>query len=190
MAKITDAKLLQNSALSDFKELFETYHDLIFSVCYRMTGNRTVAEDLTQDVFFNAYKAHHEFRNDSQISTWLYRIAVNVSLNYETRKKRVKWFSLDVFLNPEADEAFQDLFCTNDTPQAQLEQAEREQRILKAINSLPPKQRIALLSNKYEGLSYEAIALSMNCSVNAVRSYIFRAKQTLSRKLNLSKERI
>jgi len=188
MRKIADTKSLHNSALADFKELFETYHDLIFSLCYRMTGNRTVAEDLTQDVFLNAYKGHCEFRNDSHISTWLYRIAVNVSLNYETKKKRVRWLSLDAILNPEANEAFQDLFCCSPTPQAQMEQAEREQRILKAINSLPPKQRIAFLSNKYRGLSYEEVALAMNCSVDSVRSYIFRAKQTLSRKLNSSKE--
>ena len=178
------AKLLPDSELTEFSRLFEKHHDLVFNLCYRMIGNRSVAEDLTQDVFFNAYKAHREFRNDSQVSTWLYRIAVNVSLNYETRKKRVRWFSLDVFFNPEADESFQDLICTSDTPHTQMEQSEREECILKAINSLPPKQRIALLSNKYDGLSYEEIALAMNCSVGAVRSYIFRAKLTLSRKLS------
>ena len=188
MAKTATTHSPQSSELAEFSRVFEKHHDLVFRLCYRMTGNRSVAEDLTQDVFFNAYKSHQEFRNDSRISTWLYRIAVNASLNYETRKKRVRWFSLDVFFSPEADESFQDLICTSDTPHTQMEQSERGECILKAINSLPPKQRVALLSNKYDGLSYDEIALAMNCSVGAVRSYIFRAKQTLSRKLNSSKE--
>jgi len=176
--------MAKSAELIEFSGLFEKYYDRIFGLCYRMTGNRAVAEDLAQDVFLKACKAYHDFRNESHVSTWLYRIAMNVSLNHEMRKKRLRWLSLDVLVNPETDELFQDLICTGDTPHDQLEQAEREETILKAINSLPPKQRVALLSNKYDGLSYEEIALAMNCSVDAVRSYIFRAKQTLSKKLN------
>jgi len=180
--------MAKSAELIEFSELFEKYYDLVFRLCYRMTGNRSVAEDLAQDVFLKACKAYREFRNESHVSTWLYRIAMNVSLNHEMRKKRLRWLSLDVLVNPETDELFEDLICTSGTPHEQLVQAEREATILKAINLLPPKQRIALLSNKYDSLSYEAIALAMNCSVDAVRSYIFRAKQTLSRKLNSSKE--
>ncbi len=78
----------------DFEHLYRSHAEKILNLAFRMTGREDVAKDLTQDVFLKLYERHQDFRGDSQIYTWIYRIAVNHILNYLKKEKRMRWFDL------------------------------------------------------------------------------------------------
>lgn len=156
---------------------------MVFNICYRMTGNRQEGEDLTQEVFLNAYKSISRFRSESKLSTWLYRITINHCLNHQSRKKRQRWLSLDFISDSETEQNPFYSDHANNRPDAVLEQKETKLIIQNSINSLPRQQRIAIILHRYEGCTYQEIANVMQCSVASVESRIFRAKQHLYHKL-------
>lgn len=170
---------------SAFRELFEMYSGLVFNVCLRMLSSREDAEDVAQDVFFAAYKFLKKFRTESKLSTWLYRIAVNLSLNFQRRKRINKWFSLDFLQENKPDKVPHSQIGN---PLEDLESAERERIVQNAINSLSENQRVAIILHRYQNLSYDEIAGVMKCSVSSVESYLFRAKQNLHKKLKIHRK--
>jgi RNA polymerase sigma-70 factor (family 1) len=172
---------LKAGNMSAFKELFDDYSSLVFNVALRMLQNKEDAEDITQDTFLQSYVSIKNFRSEARLSTWLYRIAVNTSLNFQRKRKRERWLSLD-FGSDESEDP-REVASTDANPQDNLERNEIELVVQKAINSLPKKQRISLLLYRYEGLSYEEIAKVMNVSVPSVESRLHRAKQALAVKL-------
>lgn len=177
-----EQELLQKISSADptaFRDLFEAYNRMVFNICYRMTANRQEAEDLTQEVFLNTYKSIGRFRSESKLSTWLYRITINHCLNQQAKKKRQRWLSLDFISDSEIEQNP----ALVHRPDIGLEQKESELIIQKCINSLPKQQRIAIILSRYEGLSYQEIAVVMHCSVSSVESRLFRAKQNLYNKL-------
>lgn len=176
-------KRLQAGDHVAFKQMFDTYNAMIFNVCFRMVENRQEAEDVTQDVFLKAYKSLKQFRSESKLSTWLYRIAINCCLNHQRKLKHARWFFLDFF--PESsEEKIKNLQTSADNrPDIILEKSERERVVQQAINSLPKKQRVAVILHRYEELSYKEIAEVMVCSVGSVESRLHRAKENLTKKL-------
>jgi RNA polymerase sigma-70 factor (ECF subfamily) len=166
-----------------FKELFDANVSLVYNVCFRMLNNRHDAEDVTQDVFFEAYRSLGRFRFESKLSTWLYRIAVNRSLNQRRRKKLEQWSSPDFERDDETDAGGSLPAATDDGPDAALEKRDTERFVQQAINSLPDQQRTALVLSRYEELSHVEIAAIMDVTVASVESRLHRAKQALARKL-------
>ncbi|OYV87752.1 MAG: hypothetical protein B7Z63_01845, partial [Ignavibacteriae bacterium 37-53-5] len=90
--------------MSSFKELFDEYSSLVFNVALRMLQNKEDAEDVTQDTFLQAHVSIKNFRSESQLSTWLYRIAVNTSLNFQRKMKRARFLSPN-FVSSEPEDA-------------------------------------------------------------------------------------
>jgi len=176
-------KELRGGNRAAFKELFDSFSTLVYNVTYRMLQNKQDAEDVTQEVFFQAYKSLKHFRAESQLSTWLYRIAVNRSLNHERKRKLERWLSLD--FEASEDSAVNSGYpgTTEDGPDDAMEKKDVERIVQEAINSLPDQQRIAILLHRYEELSYEEIAKIMGVTVASVESRLHRAKQTLAKKL-------
>jgi len=168
---------------STFKELFDDYSSLVFNVALRMLQNKEDAEDVTQDVFIQALKSFKEFRGESKLSTWFYRIAVNTSLNFQRKKKRERWLSLD-FGWDESDDP-REVASADVNPQDNMERNEIELVVQKAINSLPKRQRAALILYYYEGLSYDEISKVLGVSISSVESRLHRAKQALALKLSV-----
>lgn len=166
-----------------YRELFETYNSLVFNVCHRILGNRADAEDVTQDVFLRAYDALPGFRGEARLSTWLYRIAVHLSLNRQRRRKRERWLALEFLEEPENELPSRDIVSSDDTPDIIAEKRERTQFVQTAMSALPEEQRVALILRHYEGLSYEEIADVMQTSVASVESRLHRAKRNLAKKL-------
>ncbi|MEE2708245.1 MAG: RNA polymerase sigma factor [Gemmatimonadota bacterium] len=160
--------------------LFDRYHSNIFNLCVRLLGNREDAEDITQDVFARAHNAYHRFRGDANPGTWLYRIAVNLSLNHQRREKRLRWVSLDVFMEQTGGSS---LTAQGMLPGDVMERSEIEHIVQKAINRLPERQRVALILSRYEGLSYQQIAKTMDSTVPSVESLLHRAKLNLAKRL-------
>ncbi len=184
---MTDDELIQKIAAKDhgaFKALFDRYETLVLNTCYHLLGNRQDAEDVAQEVFFQVYKSAKEFRGEAKISTWLYRIAVNRSLNFIRDKKRSGWLrNLSSLLEGEQQKASDVPASNSDRPDMALEEKERSAIVQKVIDSLPEKQRTAFVLHKYEGLSYEEIAEISKHSLSSVESLIHRAKLNLQKQL-------
>ncbi|MGB7062930.1 MAG: sigma-70 family RNA polymerase sigma factor [Candidatus Zixiibacteriota bacterium] len=184
---MNDAELIQKIAAKDhaaFKALVDRYQGLVVNTCYGLLGNRQDAEDVAQEVFLQVYKSAGEFRREAKLSTWLYRIAVNRSLNFLRDKKRSGWLrSLSSLLEGEHQRVVELPASNSDQPDVALEKKERNVVVQKAIDSLPEKQRTAFVLHKYEGLSYQEIAGIMHRSLSSVESLIHRAKSNLQREL-------
>jgi len=166
-----------------FQNIFEENKGLIYSLSFRLLGNRQEAENLTQEVFLNAFKSYPHFRGESKVSTWLYRIAINLS-NKDLRKKKLKkLISLDFLSEELGGTPTIEPAHPRNAPLAELEKKEMERIIQRLIRSLPERQRIAITLQYYEGLAHEEIASAMEISRPSVESLLFRAKQNLEKRL-------
>lgn len=167
-----------------FKRLVETHQKLVVNTCFGMVHNREDAEDIAQDVFIEVYRNIQKFRADSKLSTWLYRIAVNRSLNHIRDSKKNKWFhSFEEEVAAKSKTLMQLESSKADQPEWELENKQRAIILHEAINSLPKNQKVAFTLSKYEELSYREIAEVMELSVSSVESLLFRAKKSLQKKL-------
>jgi len=175
-----------------FKELVEKHKLSLLNLCLRFTGNKPDAEDLSQDVFIRIYQAAPRYEAKAAFTTWMYRIAVNLCLNYQRRKKLLTFFSIDS--NNNTDENHQKKIpdiISSERPDTNFEQKERAQFIQQAIQSLPENQRTVVILYRYQNLSYQEIADSLETSISAVESRLFRAKINLKKKLApLQKEKL
>ena len=168
-----------------FEELFEKYKRPLINYIYRFMGSRDLAEELTQEVFLKVYRSGHQYEARARFSTWLYRIATNVTMN-ELRRREYKTptRSLDAPLGGNDDGPKHEP-ADKGNPDAYQSLAGRrlEGATRSALAELPEKQRAAVILSKFQGLSYEEIAGSLGCSLGAVKSLIHRGMGSLSRKL-------
>lgn len=165
-----------------FRELVESNQDKVINTCFSFVKNREDAEDVAQEVFIEVYHSIKGFRKDAKLSTWLYRIAVNKSLDHIRKKKRKKRFAQLVFLDSmEGNEVFE--VPALDNPQKELEDSERSKVLLFAINQLPKNQKIAITLSKFEKLTNKEITSIMDTSLSAVEALMHRAKTNLRKKL-------
>lgn len=167
-------KLMKGDS-SAFDEVVTTYQSMVINVCYGFSGNREDAEDIAQDVFIKIWEKIHSFKNEASLKTWIYRIAVNASLNFIRKQK----FHA---LLENLDKAF--LFAMEGhDPEEETRLKEQKNRVRKAIGLLPKNQRIAITLQNMRDLSYYEIAEIMETSVSSIESLIFRAKKNLRKKL-------
>lgn len=166
-----------------FRILVEQYQTRVVNTCFGFLKDRQDAEDTAQEVFVEVFRSVHDFRGDSQLSTWIYRIAMTKSLNVlrtQNRKKRIGAFKHAVGLEDVMDEA---KAPDDSKPDIQLEDQERMELLLQSIAKLPESQRVALTLHRLEGFSHEEVAEILQTSVPSVQSLIFRAKKNLERHL-------
>ena len=160
-----------------FQCLFEAYKDKVFSIAvYSSDGDRTVAEDVTQQIFLKLFTAIRQFRGDSEFTTWLYRLVVNACLDERRRRKRLlPWDITTVAMKNPSEKKPQERHY------ARLEVSEAVQA---AIGELKPKFRLPILLKYIEGLSYEEIASVMGCSKGTVASRLNRGHSQLAKRLS------
>ena len=163
-----------------FRRIVERHNEQILNLCCQYLGNQEDAEEVAQDVFIRMYNAAGSYRPDAKLSTYLYRIAVNLSLNRIRDRKRKRFVSLDIFQQSRENSNTSEQLSN---PEQLIEEKEKGQIVRKAIDSLPPNQKTAVILKRYQELSYEEIARVMNCSVSAVEARLHRAKLNLQRKL-------
>ncbi len=156
-----------------FDLIVERHRRRIYQLCYRFVANHEDANDLSQDVFLRAYRALPNFRGQSSLATWLYRIGVNVCLNRVTAKT--------VPSEPLADRQFVDDDAES-APDRML-RAERSAKVRSAIAQLPPKQRATLILRMYHEMSHQEIAGVLGGSVGAVKANYFHALGNLRKLL-------
>jgi RNA polymerase sigma factor (sigma-70 family) len=165
-----------------FKYLVETFQDRVFNTAIGIVQNEQDAEDVAQEVFIQIYRSIHGFKGESQLSTWIYRIATTRSFDLLRSRKSKKRFAF-----------LQSLFGKNDElvhdppdfyhPGVAMEKKEDARLLAKAITRLPENQRIAFTLNKLEELSYQEVSNIMKTTVSAVESLLHRAKQNLRKEL-------
>jgi len=174
------------SALPPFEVLFTRYEKGIFNLIYRMVGDYEDATDLTSQTFLHALRAYDRFRGEAQEYTWLYRIAVNLCKNHfrkRDREARIEMVSLDAPIMSDGEEMERDIEDLTHLPERSLESQEMQALIQQAIMSLSPDLRMVILLRDVQGLSYQEVAEATNCTVEAVKSRIFRARGHLRRVL-------
>ena len=162
-----------------FEEFVICHQGRIINLIYKYTRSREDAEELAQDVFVSVWEAAGSFRGRSSVSTWLYRIAVNASINH-VRKRRIRAESLDKPVNLQGGRVYRQVAGpVSMQPDSMLEQKTDKIIIEKAMEKLAPNQKMAFMLSKYENHSYAEIAEIMKLSVSSVESLLFRAKQNL-----------
>lgn len=175
-------QILEGNAQA-FRQLVEQYKDLVFRTCMGLLHDVHEADDITQEVFIEVFQSIASFRFQSKFSTWLYRIAVNKSLNHLKKMKRKKMFSrIEDLVH------WRGAYADSGEPMADaadlsLEEKEQSRLLQEALDALPENQRTAFVLFRYDELSQKEIAEIMHLSVPAVESLIHRAKQTLQKKL-------
>ncbi|MBS3771012.1 MAG: sigma-70 family RNA polymerase sigma factor [Bacteroidales bacterium] len=184
---MTDQEIIQglkNKEETAFKEFVDTYQHLVLNVANKFVRNKEDAMDIAQEVFIKVYDSVHSFREQSKISTWLYKITVNKSLNYIRDKKRRNIFSsLDAIFENKNNNSMENVADDQKISQEQMESEERKEILFKAIDQLPEKQKTAITLNKLEGLPYKEIAGIMDISVTETGVLINRARKKLQKKL-------
>jgi RNA polymerase sigma-70 factor, ECF subfamily len=184
---MTDVELVEqliNGNHSAFRLLVEKYQNMVVNACFNVLHNGPDAEDVAQEVFIEVYESIHQFRSESKLSTWLYRISINKSLNHlRKHKMKTMLYSIEQFFVGEKKTQFdiEDISASN-SPHS-VDYKERTQVLHNAIASLPENQRIAFTLNKFDDLSYQEVAEVMNVSLASVESLIHRAKLGLQKKL-------
>ncbi len=173
----------QKGDASSFETLMRKYYARIFNFIYRFVGSREVAEDLTQEVFIKVHQAAPTYQPRAKFQTWVYTIAKNISLN-ELRRKKFSGVSIDDSVPTQEGQVkrqVEDVDAPN--PSKEIEKKEAAQVVQEAVQSLPENQRMAVVLRRYEKLSYEDIAKTMDMSVSAVKSLLSRARESLRQSL-------
>ncbi|MEY3984098.1 MAG: polymerase sigma factor CnrH [Bacteroidota bacterium] len=169
------------------EELYQLHHERVFNLALHYVQQVEDAEEITQDVFVKVHEKLHTFQGLSEAGTWIYRITINTALDYlRARKanKRAFWLRVVSIHEKKPEQEAQTL----NHPGIQLEHKEALQRLLRAINKLPERQRSALILLKMEGLSTEEAARIMELTPKALESLFQRAKAQLKILLEQSKE--
>ena len=165
-----------------FEFLVKKYQHRVLALIGRYVRDSSEAQDVAQETFIRAYKALPKFRGDAQFYTWLYRIAVNTAKNHLViRGRRLPEVDVDISDAEQFDGG--DWLLTHDSPEANTGRDRLELAVRQAIAELPEDLRVALTLRELESKSYEEIAAIMNCPVGTVRSRIFRARDTVSQKI-------
>jgi len=180
-----DAQLMLRVREGDeecFRALLERHRNSLVGYLYRMIQDSGRAEDLAQDVFLRIYKSRASYEPTARFTTWMFRIATHVALNWLRNEKNTRrQESLDVRSEP--GEARLELPDRRPSVEQSLLDEVRLNEVRMAIGSLPEKQRAAVLMHKYEGMDYAQIAGVFDCSESAVKSLLFRAYESLRAKL-------
>lgn len=184
---LPDERVRPGTTISSTDELFRClvaeHQEMVINTCYRFVFNREDAEDLAQDVFVEVFRSLGQFREESKLSTWIYRIAVTKSLDHLRRLNRKKRFSSLKRMIGITDPADAIAAPFRENPAEAFAGSERAVLLQNALDSLPESQKTAFLLSKQEGYSNQEIAEILKTSIPAVESMVHRAKKKLHDKL-------
>jgi RNA polymerase sigma-70 factor (ECF subfamily) len=177
-----DTLLVQQAQKGDlvaFDELVRRYQERIYSTVYHMTASHEDAADLAQETFIKAFQALKTYKGDASFYTWIYRIAVNKTINFlKTRRNKTHLSLNDLDFNAENDPGLVAL-VSDKTPRRELGLTELQEKLNEAMMKLSSVHRLAVTLHDVQGLPHEEIARIMDCNVGTVRSRLFYARQQL-----------
>jgi RNA polymerase sigma-70 factor (ECF subfamily) len=152
--------------LGAFGELVRRHQDFVYGAAMRVVRNPAIAEEIAQDTFIRAFRGLGDFRGDSQVRSWLYRIATNLSLNVVTRRREYPAESMPDVIAP-------------DSPSSSAEMTQLREHLQEAIAALPDNLRQPLVLREFEHRSYDEIAAELDIPLNTVRTRIMRGRRAL-----------
>ena len=173
--EISNSELVKKSQLGDrsaFEQLVLRHQELVFSLAYKLTGNREMANDVAQEAFIRAWKAIEKFRGDSTFSTWIYRITVNTAWTLRKKAKKHNTLNIEDTYEPIVIDEKKD-------PEMVAINSDLSSVLSKALNNLPVEQRIIVELKNIEGRSHKEIADYLDISVTAAKVRLHRAHQKL-----------
>ena len=173
---------VQRGDKNAYNLLVTKYQHKVTSLVSRYVKNQSDVPDLVQEAFIKAYRALPNFRGESAFYTWLYRIAVNCAKNHSVALSR-KPPGSDIDVNDAEFYDSGDALRENASPEKALLTAEIKKVVFDTMEQLPEDLRLAINFRELEGLSYEEIAIIMDCPVGTVRSRIFRARDAIEKKI-------
>ena len=172
-------KRARRGELTAYDELVRRYQERIYATIYHMTANHEDANDLAQEAFIKAFHALRSFKGGSSFYTWVYRIAVNKTINFLKQRKNKAQMSLDdLDFNAEHDPDLVALISEK-TPRREVGLAELQEKLNAALLRLSEPHRLVVTLHDVQGLSHEEIAKIMDCNIGTVRSRLFYARQQL-----------
>jgi RNA polymerase sigma factor (sigma-70 family) len=181
-APIEDLELVRRSQQGDvtaYDELIRRYQERIYATVYHMTSNHEDANDLAQEAFIKGFQALKSFKGDSSFYTWIYRIAVNKTINFLKQRKNRTHMSLnDIDFNAENDPDLVALI-SDKTPRRDINLSELQEKLNEAMQKLSPVHRLVVTLHDVQGLSHEEIGKIIDCNIGTVRSRLFYARQQL-----------
>jgi len=166
----------------DFRSLLAAHQDKVYNQAYRMLGNREEAEEATQDVFLRIYRSLDEFRGESKLSSWIFRITANVCIS-RLRRKQLKVASLDEPVGSLDKTAAALIPDDQPGPAEQLESQEMAETLRAQVRRLPPDWAQAIGLHHFQGMSYEEVAEAMGIPRATVATYILRGRRQLAKQL-------
>jgi len=165
--------------LEAYDELVRRYQERIYATIYHMTANHEDANDLAQETFIKAYQALKSFKGDSSFFTWIYRIAVNKTINFLKQRKNKTHMSLnDLDFNAEHDADLVALISEK-TPRREVNLIELQEKLNAAMQKLSEVHRLVVTLHDVQGMSHEEISRIMDCNTGTVRSRLFYARQQM-----------
>ena len=173
--EISNSELVRKSQLGDkaaFEQLVIRHQDLVFSLAYKLTGNREIANDVAQEAFIRAWKAIEKFRGDSTFSTWIYRITVNTAWTLRKKAKKHNTLNIDDTYEPIVIDEKKD-------PELVAINSDLSSVLINALDKIPIEQRIIVELKNIEGRSHKEIADYLDISVTAAKVRLHRAHQKL-----------
>src|SRR5208283_3203290 len=181
-APVEEEVLVRKARLGEleaYDELVRRYQERIYATIYHMTSNHEDANDLAQESFIKAFQALKTFKGGSSFYTWLYRIAVNKTINFLKQRKNRTHMSLNnLDFNAEHDPDLVALI-SEQTPRRAAGLTELQEKLNEALMKLSESHRLVVVMHDVQGLSHEEIAEAMDCNVGTVRSRLFYARQQL-----------
>lgn len=172
-------KRARQGDLSAYDDLIRRYQERIYATVYHMTSNHEDANDLAQEAFIKAFQALKSFKGGSSFYTWVYRIAVNKTINFLKQRKHKAQMSLDdLDFNAEHDPDLVALISER-TPRREASLAELQEKLNAAMQKLSEPHRLVVTLHDVQGMSHEEIAEIMDCNIGTVRSRLFYARQQL-----------
>jgi RNA polymerase sigma-70 factor (ECF subfamily) len=179
VAEMDLVRQAQRGDLAAYDELIQRYQQRIYATVYHMTSNHEDASDLAQDSFIKAFQALKSFKGGSSFYTWLYRIAVNKTINFlKQRKNRVHMSLNDLDFNTENNPDLVALISEK-TPRRDAGLKELQEKLNEALLKLSEPHRLVVVLHDVQGRSHEEIAEIMDCNIGTVRSRLFYARQQL-----------
>ena len=172
---ISNSELVKKSQLGEkaaFEQLVIRHQELVFSLAYKLTGNRQMANDVAQESFIRAWKAIEKFRGDSTFSTWIYRITVNTAWTLRKKAKKHNTLNIDDTYEPIVIDEKKD-------PELVAINSDLSSVLINALDKLPIEQRIIVELKNIEGRSHKEIADYLDISVTAAKVRLHRAHQKL-----------
>ena len=173
--EISNAELVRKSQFGDkaaFEQLVIRHQELVFSLAYKLTGNREMANDVAQEAFIRAWKAIEKFRGDSTFSTWIYRITVNTAWTLRKKAKKHNTLNIDDTYEPIVIDEKKD-------PELVAINSDLSSVLINALDKIPIEQRIIVELKNIEGTSHKEIADYLDISVTAAKVRLHRAHQKL-----------